>query len=233
MLKLDVITIFPEIFNNVIEFGIIKEAFKKNICRLNIYDLRDFSGYKHGRIDDRPYGGGPGMVLMPEPIYKAVSFIKKRNRIKNNERQKVVLLAPGGERLNQDKLKYMSNLENIVLICGRYEGVDERVVDLLVDFEISIGDYVLSGGEIPAMVIIDGVIRLLPGVVGKEESLKTESFEKNLLDYPQYTKPPVFKGMAVPEILLSGNHKNILKWRKEKSIEITRIKRPDLFDKGM
>lgn len=233
MLKIDVITIFPEIFNNVIEFGIIKEAFKKNICRLNIYNLRDFSSYKHGRIDDRPYGGGPGMVLMPEPIYNAVTFIKKKNRIRNKERQKVVLLAPSGERLNQDKLKYMSNLENIILICGRYEGVDERVVDLLVDFEISIGDYVLSGGEIPAMVIIDGVIRLLPGVVGKEESLKIESFEKNLLDYPQYTKPPVFKGMAVPEILLSGNHKGILKWRKEKSIEITRIRRPDLFDKDI
>ena len=231
MLKIDIITIFPKIFDNITEFGIIKEAFKKNICRLNIYNLRDFSDYKQGKVDDRPYGGGPGMVLMPEPIDNAITFIKKRNKIKNKERQKVVLLSPSGEKLNQNRLKYMSGLENIILICGRYEGIDERVMEYLVDFEISIGDYVLSGGEIPAMVIVDGAIRLLPGVVGKEESLKSESFEKNLLDYPQYTRPPVFKGMAVPEILLSGNHKDIEKWRKEKSMEMTRTRRPDLFDK--
>lgn len=231
MLKIDVVTIFPNMFDNIIEFGVLKEAFKKNICQLNIYNLRDFSNYKHSRVDDRPYGGGPGMVLMPEPIDNAITFIKKKNKIKKKEKQKVVLLAPGGEKLNQNKLKYLSNLENIILICGRYEGVDERVINSLIDFEISIGDYVLTGGEIPAMVIIDGAIRLLPGVVGKEESLKSESFEDNLLDYPQYTRPPVFKGMDVPKILLSGNHKDIQKWRKEKSLEITRIKRPDLIDK--
>lgn len=231
MLKIDVVTIFPDMFDNIIEFGVLKEAFKKNICQLNIYNLRDFSNYKHGRVDDRPYGGGPGMVLMPEPIDNAITFIKKKNKIKKKEKQKTILLAPRGEKLNQNKLKYLSNLENIILICGRYEGVDERVIDSLIDFEISIGDYVLTGGEIPAMVIIDGAIRLLPGVVGKEESLKSESFEDNLLDYPQYTRPPVFKGMDVPKILLSGNHKDIQKWRKEKSLEITRIKRPDLIDK--
>jgi tRNA (guanine37-N1)-methyltransferase len=231
MLKIDVVTIFPDMFDNIIEFGVLKEAFKKNICQLNIYNLRDFSNYKHGRVDDRPYGGGPGMVLMPEPIDNAITFIKKKNKIKKKERQKTILLSPRGEKLNQNKLKYLSNLENIILICGRYEGVDERVKDSLIDSEISIGDYVLTGGEIPAMVIIDGVIRLLPGVVGKEESLKSESFEDNLLDYPQYTRPPVFKGMDVPKILLSGNHKDIQKWRKEKSLEITRIKRPDLIDK--
>ena len=231
MLKIDVVTIFPNMFNNIIEFGVLKEAFKKNICQLNIYNLRDFSNYKHGRVDDRPYGGGPGMVLMPEPIDNAITFIKKKNKIKKKEKQKTILLAPRGEKLNQNKLKYLVNLENIILICGRYEGVDERVIDSLIDFEISIGDYVLTGGEIPAMVMIDGVIRLLPGVVGKEESLKSESFEDNLLDYPQYTRPSVFKGMDVPKILLSGNHKDIQKWRKEKSLEITRIKRPDLIDK--
>lgn len=231
MLKIDVVTIFPDMFDNIIEFGVLKEAFKKNICRLNIYNLRDFSNYKRGRVDDRPYGGGPGMVLMPEPIDDAITFIKKKNKIKKKEKQKVVLLTPRGEKLNQNKLKYLVNLENIILICGRYEGVDQRVIDSLIDFGISIGDYVLTGGEIPAMVIIDGVIRLLPGVVGKEESLKSESFENNLLDYPQYTRPPVFKGMAVPKILLSGNHKDIKKWRKEKSLEITRIRRPDLIDK--
>jgi len=231
MLKIDVVTIFPDMFDNIIEFGVLKEAFKKNICQLNIYNLRDFSNYKHGRVDDRPYGGGPGMVLMPEPIDNAITFIKKKNKIKKKEKQKVILLAPRGEKLNQNKLKYLSNLENIILICGRYEGVDERLIDSLIDLEISIGDYVLTGGEIPAMVIIDGVIRLLSGVVGKEESLKSESFEDNLLDYPQYTRPPVFKGMDVPKILLSGNHKDIQKWRKEKSLEITRTKRPDLIDK--
>jgi len=231
MLKIDVLTIFPNMFDNIIEFGVLKEAFKKNICQLNIYNLRDFSNYKRGRVDDRPYGGGPGMLLMPEPIDNAITFIKKKNKIKKKEKQKVVLLTPRGEKLNQNKLKYLSNLENIILICGRYEGVDQRVIDSIIDFEISIGDYVLTGGEIPAMVIIDGVIRLLPGVVGKEESLKSESFEDNLLDHPQYTRPPVFKGMDVPKILLSGNHKDIRKWRKEKSLEITRIKRPDLIDK--
>ncbi len=231
MLKIDVVTIFPDMFDNIIEFGVLKEAFKKNICQLNIYNLRDFSNYKRGRVDDRPYGGGPGMVLMPEPIDGAITFIKKKNKIKKKEKQKTILLAPRGEKMNQNKLKYLVNLENIILICGRYEGVDQRVIDSLIDFEISIGDYVLTGGEIPAMVIIDGVIRLLPGVVGKEESLKLESFEDNLLDYPQYTRPPVFKGMAVPKILLSGNHKDIQKWRKEKSLEITRTRRPDLIDK--
>jgi len=231
MLKIDVVTIFPDMFDNIIEFGVLKEAFKKNICQLNIYNLRDFSNYKRGRVDDRPYGGGPGMVLMPEPIDGAITFIKKKNKIKKKEKQKTILLAPRGEKMNQNKLKYLVNLENIILICGRYEGVDQRVINSLIDFEISIGDYVLTGGEIPAMVIIDGVIRLLPGVVGKEESLKLESFEDNLLDYPQYTRPPVFKGMAVPKILLSGNHKDIQKWRKEKSLEITRIRRPDLIDK--
>ncbi|MDD5622387.1 MAG: tRNA (guanosine(37)-N1)-methyltransferase TrmD [Actinomycetota bacterium] len=231
MLKIDIITIFPGMFDNITEFGVIKEAFKKNICRLNIYNLRDFTTYKQGQVDDRPYGGGPGMVLMPEPIDRAIGFIKRRSRIKNKEKQKVVLLSPGGESLNQNKLKYMSGLENIIIICGRYEGIDERVIESMADLEISIGDYVLSGGEIPSMVLIDGIIRLLPGVVGKAESLKSESFEKNLLDYPQYTRPPVFKGMTVPKILLSGNHKDIEKWRKEKSVEITRKRRPDLFDK--
>lgn len=232
MIKIDVITIFPDIFDGTLRFGVIKEAFKKNLCRLNIYNLRDFSDYKHGRIDDRPYGGGSGMILMPEPLDQAITFIKKKNKVKNDkEKQKTVLLTPRGEKLSPTRLKYLSNLENMILICGRYEGIDQRVVDSLVDLELSIGDYVLTGGEIPAMVIIDGVIRLLPGVVGKEESLKTESFEDDLLDWPQYTRPEVFKGVSVPGVLLSGNHKKIKKWRKERSLEITQTRRPDLFDK--
>lgn len=231
MLIIDVITIFPEIFDCVSKSGVIKEAFRKNNCQLNIYNLRDFSRHKHRKVDDRPYGGGPGMVLMPVPIDRAITFIKKKNKIKDKSKQKVILLSPAGEKLEQGKLKYISKLENIILICGRYEGVDQRVVDLLVDFEISIGDYILTGGEIPAMVMIDGIVRLLPGVVGKEESLESESFENNLLDYPQYTKPRIFKGISVPAVLLSGNHESIKNWRKEKSESITRTKRPDLFDK--
>jgi len=231
MLKIDVITIFPEIFDNIIKFGVIKEAFGSNLCQLNIYNLRDFTLDKHKKVDDRPYGGGPGMVMFAQPIYDAVMFIKKKNKIKNAKRQTVVSLSPSGERLTQAKLKNLSKLENIVLICGRYEGIDERVVKLVVDEELSIGDYVLTGGEIPAMVIIDGVVRLLPGVVGKPESLSYESFENNLLDYPQYTRPPVFKGLKVPEVLLSGNHRNIEKWREKKSLELTKERKPDLFDK--
>jgi tRNA (guanine37-N1)-methyltransferase len=231
MIKIDIITIFPDIFESITAFGVIKEAFKKNLCKLNIYNLRDFSDYKHGRVDDRPYGGGTGMVLMPEPLDKAVNFIRNKNKIKSGEKQKTVLLTPRGRKLDQAGLKYLAGLENIILICGRYEGVDQRVIESLVDLELSIGDYVLTGGEVPAMVIIDGVVRLLPGVVGKEESLKTESFENNLLDYPQYTRPENFKGMHVPGVLLSGDHKKIGKWREKKSLEATRTKRPDLFDK--
>jgi tRNA (guanine37-N1)-methyltransferase len=233
MLKIDVITIFPQMFINILNFGVVKESIKKNICQLNIYNLRDFTKDRHKKVDDRPYGGGPGMVMAIQPVDDAVNYIKEKNKIKNIEFQKTILLSPQGEKLTQKKLKSMSELENIILICGRYEGVDERIKDQVMDFELSIGDYILTGGEIPAMVIIDGVIRLIEGVVGKEESLKSESFENNLLDFPQYTRPPVYKGLYVPEVLFSGNHKEIEKWRKEKSIEITREKRPDLFDKNL
>jgi tRNA (guanine37-N1)-methyltransferase len=233
MLKIDVITIFPQMFINILNFGVVKESINKNLCQLNIYDLRDFTKDRHKKVDDRPYGGGPGMVLAIQPVDDAVNYIKEKNKIKNMKFQKTILLSPQGEKLTQKKLKSMSKLENIILICGRYEGVDERIKDQVIDFELSIGDYILTGGEIPAMVIIDGVIRLIEGVVGKEESLKSESFENNLLDFPQYTRPPVYKGLHVPEVLTSGNHKEIEKWRKEKSIEITRERRPDLFDKNL
>ncbi|MGM0364960.1 MAG: tRNA (guanosine(37)-N1)-methyltransferase TrmD [Actinomycetota bacterium] len=230
MITIDIITIFPDYFSNLFEYGILKEAFSKNLCRVNIYNLRDFSADKHRKVDDRPYGGGAGMVLMPEPLDRAIHFIKSKNSIGKNM-QKVVLLTPKGKVLKQKMLKEMVTLENIILICGRYEGVDQRVIDLDIDTEISIGDYILSGGEIPAMVITDGLIRLLPGVVGRKESLVSESFEDNLLDYPQYTRPPEFKSLKVPRVLLSGDHQKIKQWRGEKSVEITRKRRPDLFDK--
>ncbi|MDD5658432.1 MAG: tRNA (guanosine(37)-N1)-methyltransferase TrmD [Actinomycetota bacterium] len=228
----DVVTIFPELICEYKNYGVIKEAFIKNIAQLNIYNLRDFTKNKHRKVDDRPYGGGSGMIMMAQPFYDAVKFIKEKNQIKEKEKQKVVLLTPRGEKLNQDKLKYFSGIKNIILLCGRYEGVDERVSKSVVDIEISIGDYILSGGELPAMIILDGIIRLLPGVVHCKDSVKLESFENGLLEFPQYTRPPEFMGFKVPEVLIGGNHKEIKKWRDEQSVEITKKRRPDLFDKS-
>ncbi len=230
MITIDIITIFPKFFTNIFEYGIIKEAFAANICKVNIYNLRDFSQDKHRKVDDRPYGGGAGMVLMPEPLGRAICHIKSKKRA-GQHKPTVILLTPKGKVLKQNMLKGLARMKHIVLICGRYEGVDQRILDLYVDLEISIGDYVLSGGEIPAMVVLDGLIRLLPGVVGKKESLISESFEDNLLDYPQYTRPPAYKGLKVPGVLLSGDHQKIKQWRQEKSIALTQTRRPDLFDK--
>lgn len=230
---IDVITIFPEMFEFVAGFGVIKSAFKNEKCILNVYDLRDFSANRHRKVDDRPYGGGPGMVLMPGPIYNAISFIKNKNRIMNIGEQAVILLSPKGEKLEQSGLKGLASYRNLILVCGRYEGVDQRIIDMAVDLEISIGDYILTGGELPAMVLIDGIVRLLPGVVGSEESLESESFENRLLDFPQYTRPPVFRNCPVPDVLLSGNHREILEWRRQRSLDITKKRRPDLFDKDI
>jgi len=228
---IDIITIFPRIFEDIVEYGVIKEAFNSGSCVLNIYDLRDFTDDRYRKVDDRPYGGGPGMVLMVGPLDRAISHIRKKNAIKDRDLQKTILLTPGGERLQQACFRKLSVLENLILICGRYEGVDQRLIELSVDMEVSIGDYVLTGGEIPAMVLMDGIIRLMPGVVGKEESLQQESFENGLLDWPQYTRPSSYRGLEVPQVLQSGNHGDIQKWRKEKSFEITKKRRPDLFDK--
>ena len=228
----DVVTIFPQLIKNFADYGVIKEAFSKEIIRLNIHNLRDFSKDRHRKVDDKPYGGGFGMVMMVQPFFDAVRFIKKENKGLKSEKQKTILFTPRGKVLNQKMIKELSDMENIIMLCGRYEGVDERVSELVVDLEISAGDYVLTGGEIPAMILIDGIARLLPGVINSIESLDVESFEKNLLEYPQYTRPSVFRNRRVPEILLSGNHAEIEKWRKEKSEKITRERRPDLFDKS-
>ena len=190
----------------------IKEAFKKNICRLNIYNLRDFTTYKQGKVDDRPYGGGPGMVLMVEPIYKCLKKIKRQKK------SRVILLDPAGKQFDQKMAEKFSKLDQLVFICGRYEGIDARV-DNLIDEKISVGPYVLSGGELPAAIIIEATARLLPGVLGKIESTEYETFageKSDVVEYPQYTRPENFKGMKVPEILLSGNHKEIEKWRQSK-----------------
>lgn len=228
---IDIITIFPGMFENISEYGVIKDAFSNGDCILNVYDLRDFSTGKHRKVDDRPFGGGPGMVMMAQPLDRALDHIKKKNTIKNKDLQKTMLLTPKGEKLGQPHFKDLVKYENLILICGRYEGVDERFIELSIDMEISIGDYVLTGGEIPALVLIDGIIRLIPGVVGSEESLLLESFEEGLLDWPQYTRPPTYRGMEVPPVLLGGNHQKIDKWRKKKSVDITKKRRPDLFDK--
>lgn len=229
-MRIDIITIFPKMFEPVLNESIIKRAQKKRKIRIHIHNLRDYTFDKHKKVDDRPFGGGSGMVMRPEPLFGAVEDIKK-NSIpqKAGQNSKVILLCPQGKRLNQEIAKRLSKYKHLILICGRYEGVDERVRKNLVDEEISIGDYVLTGGELPAMVLIDCVVRLIPGVLGDKNSLNFESFEGNLLEYPQYTRPANFKGKRVPKILLSGNHKKIQAWRKLQAIRRTKKKRPDLL----
>lgn len=203
------------------EESILKRAQEKGLVEINIHDLRQWAKDERGTVDDKPYGGGPGMILMVEPIYKAIEALKKPN-------SRVILLTPQGKKFDQKKAQGLSKLDRLVLIAGHYEGFDERIRHLA-DEEVSIGDYVLTGGELPAMVVVDVVVRLIPGVLGKEESLAEESFTSDLLEYPQYTRPEEFRGLKVPEILLSGNHAQIAKWRKEQAKYRTRTRRPDLL----
>ena len=221
-MKFDVITLFPEMFKSLDE-SIIGKAKEKNLIEINLINIRDFSKDKHKKVDDTPYGGGAGMVIMPDVVYDAYSSINQK------ENAKVIYLSPQGKVLNQNKVKELSKENHLILLCGHYEGIDQRVLDEIVDEEISIGDYVLTGGELPAMVLIDSVSRYIEGVLN-EESIKEESFSNKLLEYPQYTRPEEFRGIKVPEVLISGHHENIKKWRNEKSLEITRRKRPDLLN---
>jgi tRNA (guanine37-N1)-methyltransferase len=231
MLRFDIITIFPEFFSQSIDCGILRRARNAGLVEVTAHDLRQWTTDKHHVVDDRPFGGGDGMVLKPEPIFAGVEALTgaaKREDLPPNTR--VVLLSAAGEVFSQRLAQEMAQSDRrIVLLCGRYEGVDERVSEALVTDEISIGDYVLSGGEPAAMVMIDAVVRLLPGALGSETSALYESFSEGLLDYPQYTRPPEFRGMKVPEVLLSGNHADIARWRKEAALEKTRRKRPDLL----
>ena len=220
-MKFDILTLFPEMFEPVKQ-SIIGRATEKELLEINLINIRDFSKDKHKKVDDTPYGGGAGMVMMPDVVYDAY------NSILDKEKAKVIYLSPQGKVLNQKKVVELSKQEHIILLCGHYEGIDQRVLDEIVDEEISIGDYVLTGGELPAMVLVDSVSRYVEGVL-KEDSTKEESFTNNLLEYPQYTRPEVFHEKSVPEVLLSGHHENIKKWREEKSIEITKKKRPDLL----
>lgn len=233
MLRFDIITIFPEFFREAIDCGIVRRARNAGLVEIIAHDLRQWTTDKHHVVDDRPFGGGDGMVLKPEPIFAGVEALTGAARREDlPPRTRVVLLSAQGEVFTQALAKDLSQSDSrIVLLCGRYEGVDERVSDALITDEVSIGDYVLSGGEPAAMVMIDAVVRLLPGALGSETSAVYESFSEGLLDYPQYTRPPDFRGMKVPEVLLSGNHAEIARWRKEAALEKTRRKRPDLLNR--
>ena len=219
-MKFDVLTLFPEMFEPVKQ-SIIGRAEEKDLININLINIRDFSKSKHKKVDDTPYGGGAGMVMRADVVYDAVSSVKQPE-------SKVIFLSPQGKTLTQHKAQELSKEKHLILLCGHYEGIDQRVLDEVVDEEISIGDYVLTGGEIPAMVLIDSVSRYVDGVLSKESILE-ESFASGLLEYPQYTRPEVFRGQKVPEVLLSGHHENIKKWREEQSLKITKMKRPDLL----
>jgi len=223
-MKIDILTLFPEMFDSL-KHSILKKATEKELLKINLVDIRDFSKNKHKKVDDYPFGGGAGMLMTPEPIYDAIMSVKKEDSY-------VIYLSPAGNVLTQEKVvSYAKNYNHIILVCGHYEGVDERIIELLVDEEVSIGDYVLTGGEIPAMVLVDAISRYVDGVLGGEHSVLEESFSNNLLEYPQYTRPQVFMGKSVPEVLLSGHHENIKKWREEKALEKTKKVRPDLIKK--
>ncbi len=219
-----ILTLFPEMIENGLNHSIIKKAKKNNLIYINAVDIRDYSKNKHKKVDDYVYGGGSGMVMSCQPIYDAY---KSLNTSTNT---KVIYMTPKGKPLTQNIVKELAYEEELVILCGHYEGVDERVIEEIVDIEISIGDYVLTGGELGAMVLIDSISRLVPSVLGKEESHQDESFENNLLEYPQYTRPSEFMGRKVPDVLLSGNHAEIDKWRRQKSLEITKERRKDLLD---
>ena len=233
MLRVDIITIFPDYFREVFQYGIIRRAGAAGLVEIKAHDLRSWTSDKHKVVDDRPFGGGDGMVLKPEPIFAAVeSLTGARRRADIPSGRRVVLLSPQGKPLTQSMAAEFAQSEQLVLICGRYEGVDERVADALVTDEVSIGDYVLSGGEPAALVVVDAVVRLLPGALGSETSATTESFSAGLLDYPHYTRPPEFEGMRAPEVLLTGHHAEIERWRQAAAEEKTKRNRPDLLKEG-
>ena len=222
-MRIDVLTLFPEMFKGILAESILKRAQEKNKAQIFIYDLRDWTHDARRTVDDKPYGGGPGMVIKPEPVFEACDDLCKENT-------HIILLTPQGKQYKQKIAKKMLKHKHILLICGHYEGFDERIRSLA-DEEISIGDYVLTCGEIPAMVIIDTVVRLIPGVLGEECSLDDESFNEDLLEYPHYTRPQLYRKMKVPDILLSGDHKKIEQWRKKESVKRTKLKRKDLLKK--
>ena len=221
-MKITILTLFPEMFESL-NASILKRAQEKNLIEINIVNIRDYSLDNNKRCDDYSYGGGAGMIMTPQPLFDAISSVK-------TDKSYTIYLSPKGKVLTQEKVVELAKTQKeLILICGHYEGIDERIIDLCVDEEISIGDYVLTGGEIPAMVLIDSISRYIPNVLGNDMTTEEESFSNGLLEYPQYTRPQVFRGIKVPEVLTSGNHKEINNWRLEKALEITKLRRPDLY----
>jgi tRNA (guanine37-N1)-methyltransferase len=225
-LQISIMTLFPEMFQSVLSASMIGKALEKQVIDIEMLNIREFAENKHKQADDYPFGGGAGMVMMPQPVFDCMAhamgdgFVGKR-----------IFMSPHGVRLDDALARQLAREERLIILCGHYEGVDQRVIDNLIDLEISVGDYILTGGELPAMVLVDCVCRHIPGVLGSEESAKDESFSQGLLEYPQYTRPAEFRGMKVPDILLSGNHAQIEKWRREQSFNATKVKRPDLLEK--
>jgi tRNA (guanine37-N1)-methyltransferase len=227
-MKYDIITIFPEIFHAYLSTGILKRALQKRLIEVKVHNLRDFTKDRHRTVDDYPYGGGAGMVMKPEPFFTAVDAV-----CPERTERRVIMLSPAGKKFDQDMAAELSNEhKRLLFLCGRYEAIDERVRIALVDDETSIGDYILTGGELPALVIIDAVTRLIPGVVGDKNSVEAESFSWGILDYPHYTRPSVFNDLVVPEVLLSGNHKDIRRWRRKEALRRTLKRRPELLEKS-
>ncbi len=230
MLKADVITIFPELFGPFLEASFLRIAREKGRLDVAVHDLRDWTSDRHRTVDDAPYGGGPGMVMKPEPLVAAIE--ERIGPMGPERRGRALLMSPQGRRLDQSLLEELAAEPHLVLVCGRYEGVDQRAIELAIDDEVSLGDFVLSGGEVPAMAVLEGVVRLLPGVLGNPESAETESFRGDLLEGPQYTRPPEFRGLAVPEVLRSGDHGAVARWREEAARAATAERRPDLLSRS-
>lgn len=228
-MRIDILTIFPAMFESVLSVSMIKRAQDSGKVKIYVHDIRDYTKDKHRKVDDRPFGGGCGMVMGPEPIFSCVEAVLRKAKSSKRTRS-VILLSAKGRKAVQTDFKKLSKKKHIVIICGHYEGVDERVAQYLADEEISIGDYILTGGEPAAIVVVDALVRLVPGVLGNASSAQMESFEDGVLEYPQYTRPAVFRGKKVPQVLLSGNHARIEAWRKEEALKVTRKNRPDLLE---
>ena len=226
-MKCDIITIFPDIFHSYLSEGIMKKALQKGIIEINVHNLRDYTKDKHRTVDDYPYGGGAGMVMKPEPFFRALETL-----FPDAAQRRVIMLSPAGKQFDQNMaMEFSEDDRRLVLLCGRYEAIDERVRTALTHDEVSVGDYILTGGELPALVIIDAVSRLIPGVLGDEHSAEVESFSWGILDYPHYTRPSLFRGLTVPEVLISGHHRDIERWRRREALKRTLQRRPELLEK--
>lgn len=227
-MRIDILTLFPEMFASPLSYSILKRAQEQGLVGIALTNIRDFAADKYRKVDDKPYGGGPGMVMMPGPVFDCFEYVRRLDPCPG----RVLLLTPQGDRFTQAKARELAQESRLILIAGRYEGFDERIRTGLGAEQVSVGDYILNGGELPAMVIVDAVVRLLPGALGDEDSAKDDSFSEALLEYPQYTRPEVFRGMNVPDVLLSGDHAKIARWRRQQALERTQQRRPDLLDSG-